>query len=77
MGIFGREFCKGNHSTSQSILDMPYIGFLSLFETGTSIIFIHSKSTCCIVSYNLTVHVHNYSLDSLKYEVSFMELDFI
>jgi len=27
--------------------------------------------------YNLTAHVHNYSVDSLKYEVSFMESDFI
>jgi len=77
MGIFDREFCKGNHSTSQSILDMPYIGFLSLFEMGTLVIFHHSKSTCCIVSYNLTAHVHNCSLDSLKYEVSFMESDVI
>jgi len=77
MGIFDRELCKGNHSTSQSILDMPYIGFLSLFEMWTLIVFIHSKSTCCIVSYNLTAHAHNYSLDSLKYEVSFMESDLI
>jgi len=66
MGIFYREFCKGNHSTIQSILDMSYIGFLSLFEMGTLVTFINSKSTCCIVSYNLAARVHNYSLDSLK-----------
>lgn len=56
---------------------MSYIGFLSLFAMVTLITFIHSKSTCCIVSYNLAAHVHQYSLDSLKYEVSFMESDFI
>jgi len=56
---------------------MPYVEFLSLFEMGTLILFIHSESTCCIVSYNLAAHVHNYSLDSLEYEVSFMESDFI
>ena len=76
-GIFYREFCKGNHSTNQSILGMSYIGFLSLFEMETLITFILSESSCCIVSYNLATHVHNYSLDSLKYEVSFMESDFI
>ena len=59
-GIFDREFSEGNHGTSQSMWDMCYIGFLSLFDTGTLITLIHSKSTCCLVSYNLTAHVHNH-----------------
>lgn len=74
-GIFNREFCKGNHSTSQSILDVSYIGYYCLFDMGTLITLIHSKSAYCI-SY-LTAHMHNYRLDSLKYEVSFMESDFM